>query len=711
MKIAKLFLSFIFLLQGFHLWAQGEANENYYLGEVNAFSKIPINSHWDYYSKGSVSFDSLERQAHWQKANPAFLQDAKGKPLQWSGIGWFKQTFTVPDSLIGKSIALKMGHLGASEIHVDGKLVMRYGDVFAHAGVGSFVPRVPFSATLNNSKTHTLLVRYATHDFDKIIKPRSFTGFSLSLAPLSQSYLQPTNIYTQLVFSTTLYISFCLFFFIVFLFYPKRIASLMTALFFANFAVLFGLISMGIHSTDIVVFSWTNLGWKSAIAMVSGWGLFMNYAIHYGKLPRRSWWVVPIMLGNIAGIFFPQFLYPFFYINALVLLETWRIIILNVRDKKAGGWILAIGKFTGDLLFLLFISGMVQFQQPFIAKVGSYLSDLIGPLTLGLHLAWEFGSSNHSLQEQLSQVQKLSKENLEKEQEKQHILATQNETLEQQVEERTAELKASQAQLIQSEKLASLGELTAGIAHEIQNPLNFVNNFAEVSAEMLVEMKEELKSGRTPEAIHIADDLEVNLQKINHHGQRASNIVKGMLEHSRASSGTKQPTDLNALADEYLRLAYYGLRAKDSSFNATMETHFDASLPKIEIIPQDIGRVLLNLINNAFYAVNEKAKQDIEGYEPTVTVSSAVIGDKVEIRVKDNGNGIPEAIRDKIFQPFFTTKPTGQGTGLGLSLAHDIVVKGHGGTIEVHSTADQGTDFIIQLKTIFKQPQHVVLLR
>jgi len=274
------------------------------------------------------------------------------------------------------------------------------------------------------------------------------------------------------------------------------------------------------------------------------------------------------------------------------------------------------------------------------------------------------------------------------------------------LEKSLEELKTTQSQLIQSEKMASLGELTAGIAHEIQNPLNFVNNFAEVSAEMLGEMKDELKAGNTAEAIEIADDLEQNLSKINHHGQRASSIVKGMLEHSRVSTGAKEPTDINAVADEYLRLAYHGLRAKDNSFNATIETHFDPDLPLVSVIPQDIGRVLLNLINNAFYAVAEKAKQGIEGYSPAVTVSTrwlsvntersrsaAEAENAIEISVQDNGNGIPESIRDKIFQPFFTTKPTGQGTGLGLSLAYDIVVKGHGGTLEVDSTEEHGTIF------------------
>ena len=276
----------------------------------------------------------------------------------------------------------------------------------------------------------------------------------------------------------------------------------------------------------------------------------------------------------------------------------------------------------------------------------------------------------------------------------------------QELEQTLSLLKSTQAQLIQSEKLASLGELTAGIAHEIQNPLNFVNNFAEVSAEMLGEMKDELKAGNTAEAIEIADDLQQNLSKINHHGQRASSIVKGMLEHSRVSTGVKEPTDLNALADEYLRLAYHGLRAKDNSFNATIETHFDPDLLLVSVIPQDIGRVLLNLISNAFYAVHQRAT-DVEtlhatslqqpAYQPTVTVSTQKTGDQIIIKVQDNGNGIPEFIREKIFQPFFTTKPTGQGTGLGLSLAYDIVTKGHGGSLEVDSTAEHGTIFSIKI--------------
>ncbi len=273
------------------------------------------------------------------------------------------------------------------------------------------------------------------------------------------------------------------------------------------------------------------------------------------------------------------------------------------------------------------------------------------------------------------------------------------------------ELKAAQAQLIQAEKMASLGELTAGIAHEIQNPLNFVNNFSEVSKELLDEMKTELDLGNKVDAKDLADDVIQNLEKIAHHGKRADAIVKGMLQHSRSSSAEKEPTDINALVDEYLRLCYHGLRAKDKSlsagqagFNATIKTDFDDTIEKINIIPQDIGRVILNLITNAFYAVTERKKLTPEEYDPTVSVSTKKIGDRVEIKVADNGNGIPQKVLDKIFQPFFTTKPTGQGTGLGLSLSYDIV-KAHGGEIKVETKPAragtdgewEGTTFIIQL--------------
>ncbi|MDF2432252.1 MAG: hypothetical protein JWP44_1883, partial [Mucilaginibacter sp.] len=289
-------------------------------------------------------------------------------------------------------------------------------------------------------------------------------------------------------------------------------------------------------------------------------------------------------------------------------------------------------------------------------------------------------------------------------------IETQRDSLEEQrnyLVKTLSELKVTQAQLIQSEKMASLGELTAGIAHEIQNPLNFVNNFSEVNLEMITELKEERQKNEKDEKLQndLIEDILTNLQKISHHGKRADFIVKGMLLHSRTHSGERQLTNINILADEFLKLSFHGFRAKDKSFAADMVTHFDHNLPRMNVIQQDVGRVLLNLFNNAFYAVNQKLKTAGPGYKPTVEVSTEFLSSSTGsgtliIKVKDNGVGIPDAIKAKIMQPFFTTKPTGEGTGLGLSLTYDMVVKGHGGSVNVESTEGEGSEFTITLPAV-----------
>ena len=386
-------------------------------------------------------------------------------------------------------------------------------------------------------------------------------------------------------------------------------------------------------------------------------------------------------------------------------------LLFKFRKKASGAKravIIGLGLFAFSYIILLIIMILG------VTGISKYLNGvqiLIFPVFLLIYVAlW--------LKETLIKEREKAEEVIKVTQEKEKLLKEQNINLEREVAKRTEalnnsleNLKATQTQLIQSEKMASLGELTAGIAHEIQNPLNFVNNFSEVSNELIDEMNEEIAKGDLEEAKAIAKDIKQNLEKINHHGKRADSIVKGMLQHSRASSGEKEPTDLNVLADEYLRLAYHGLRAKDKSFNATLETDFDSSIGKISVVPQDLGRVILNLITNAFYAVKEKSSfansskeasaklEDSEDdtYEPTVTVSTKKTKEGIEISVKDNGNGIPEEIKEKIFQPFFTTKPTGQGTGLGLSMSYDIVTKGHGGNLKVETEEGKGTTFCINL--------------
>ena len=356
------------------------------------------------------------------------------------------------------------------------------------------------------------------------------------------------------------------------------------------------------------------------------------------------------------------------------------------------------------LILLGFLSDFLKLITPnFYIQIKSYIS-----FAFAVAITWMVAMIMKSNRQQ--KALETERKKTREEEERGKFIASQKDELEVLVKERTpeivkqkeelqnalTELREAQAQLIQSEKMASLGELTAGIAHEIQNPLNFVNNFSEINTELLDEMKNELLANNKEEAISIANDIKENEQKINHHGKRADAIVKGMLQHSRISSGAKEPTDINALADEYLRLSYHGLRAKDKSFNATMKTDFDETIGKMNIVPQDLGRVILNLITNAFYAVTEKKKLQPNGYEPTVIVSTKKANSKVEIKVKDNGNGIPKNIVDKIFQPFFTTKPTGEGTGLGLSLSYDII-KAHGGEIKVQTIEGEETAFEIIL--------------
>jgi signal transduction histidine kinase len=367
---------------------------------------------------------------------------------------------------------------------------------------------------------------------------------------------------------------------------------------------------------------------------------------------------------------------------------------------------LSIGYIYADVIFFLHEFYKYPFSEFFATLVGwDNIIQLVCFLWLVFIFFWLLFKRYQKLDQQLIQSS-LDKERLAKEREieRSQLIEKQNAELEEKVEARTAQLKQSvedlkntQRQLIQSEKMASLGELTAGIAHEIQNPLNFVNNFSEVSIELLEELEAGLMRNDKEEAIDLAGDVKQNLEKIQYHGKRADFIVKGMLQHSRTSTGEKQLTNINVLADEFLKLSYHGLRAKDKNFNAEMVTDFDETIAQVNIVQQDIGRVFLNLFNNAFYAVNKKRETAGESYKPVVEVSTSANDGFIVVTVKDNGVGIPDDIKDKILQPFFTTKPTGEGTGLGLSISYDIVVKGNGGKLDLKSKGGEFTEFRIQL--------------
>jgi two-component system, NtrC family, sensor kinase len=446
---------------------------------------------------------------------------------------------------------------------------------------------------------------------------------------------------------------------------------------------------------------------------------FITYALVLTALAALSTLFVYNFPNNVVA-------YKEFFSELATRLTYLPLFIINILLVKEGH---ANAKFSFIATAPLFCLWLIRFiigSFYFFGEV-SIMQSVVGNFSTieGFCLTWLIVVFSGALVSRYNQYRNRSIANvIEKEQrekeieiERNKLIEQQKENLEIQVKERTAELnqsldtlKATQTQLIQSEKLASLGELTAGIAHEIQNPLNFVNNFSELSVDLSNELKEEMLKIDIPEKdkeyiSELLTDLSQNQAKINHHGKRASSIVKGMLEHSRASTGVKELSDINALADEYLRLSYHGLRAKDKSFNADFKTNFDENLPKISIIQQDIGRVLLNLINNAFYAVNQRKQLSeslklSESYTPSVFLTTQLVDNQIVIKVKDNGMGMSDSIKAKVFQPFFTTKPTGQGTGLGLSLAYDIVTKGHGGALEVESTEGVGTEFIIKLPYI-----------
>jgi signal transduction histidine kinase len=390
-------------------------------------------------------------------------------------------------------------------------------------------------------------------------------------------------------------------------------------------------------------------------------------------------------------------------------IEILRVLFLAIKRKKNNAWVIGAGVcvFTVGILSLI-IYGLAGGQVNSIYVILILLFSI--PLSMSIYLARSSSQTNKNLETQLATVKQLSEEAIEKEKtaaklaiETQLVRAenerkTQELEYAKEIEKAYTELKSTQAQLIHSEKMASLGELTAGIAHEIKNPLNFVNNFSEVSRELLDEIKTELKNKNDDAAIQLIEDLKQNLDKINQHGKRADSIVKGMLLHSRGTSGEKTLTDINDLLDQYVNLAYHGMRATNKDFNIKIEKDYDNSIEKINVVPQDISRVFLNIINNACYAAYDRKRKSVDNnFSPTLKVSTENLKDKVEIRIGDNGNGIPADILDKIFQPFFTTKPTGEGTGLGLSLSYDIVTKIHNGDLRVESEEGKFTEFIITI--------------
>ncbi len=687
---------------------------------------ITLNKDWRY-QKG----DNKE----W--ANPAFndsswkqlslynlnMPDGKHAIANRGEIVWFRKQIKA-DSTLNKAVVINIYQLGASEIYLDGKLIHQLGKV------SSDINQVIFNNTpyaqilelpLEKGKEQVLAVRYVNAQYKFPIYTNTNGFLRIAVSTLSNSNSRDViknniiarnrqnlnNWYITLGIAILMFIIFLSFF----LFFPSEKINLYFAssLFFLILFIIGVIWTFGYQSNQF----WIRCCYCIAVVVSYIISLYCIYKIFNQRIDIFLKTILFLALVTIGCYFLysPDILAPMWAILAFV--ANIRIALKSWKTNRVGSFLFISSSLISIIYWSLIVLSSIGLIQINLEEFIPF-AFMLQPIVLSVYLGYAFGKRSQELRLNLERVQKLSKE-------KESILSLQNETLEIQVQERTAslnqsikDLKSTQSQLIQSEKMASLGELTAGIAHEIQNPLNFVNNFSEVNKELLVELKDEIKKGNLDGVNAIADDVISNEEKINHHGKRADAIVKGMLQHSSSGSGKKELTNINALADEYLRLAYHGLRAKDKSFNATMKTDFDETIGNINIIPQDIGRVILNLITNAFYVVDEKKKASAEKssfenltslYEPTVSVSTKKVGDKVEIKVADNGNGIPQKILDKIFQPFFTTKPTGQGTGLGLSLSYDIV-KAHGGELKVETKEGEGlpagqagSTFIIQIPT------------
>ena len=649
--------------------------------------------------------------AVWQKISPEVNVTRLPITAQYN-MGWLRiKLHIAPD--LRRTAALLIGQSPALEIYLDGRLIAKRGtiDNRAKTGHGYLDEFDPVQLPLTDAPEQVLAIRFAHQTglnyLDRKLFLPIFRARFVNTPQLIYSLNSAKFIQLSVLMGIGVLILLAVMHSVLFRYNNKNRGNLYFACYAFSYAIF--LINPFTcyfpQSTALVlfvIFVCSPCYIFSALLAIKALYILFKFQVD---------WFYNVLIGiciafTLIWIFTDDiFGYTMWGLILLVtVFELW-LTIKAAKNKKRGAFIVAGGFFI--TLIGVFLNVYIQNTPSaslILFVISTLLATLGAPLGISIFLGREFALDSLLLQVKLNQVEELSEKTIRQELEKQALLANQNEVLELQVAERTAalnrsltDLKATQTQLIQSEKMASLGELTAGIAHEIQNPLNFVNNFSDVNTELIGEMKQEIDKGDLDEIKAIATDIEENSKKINQHGKRAAAIVNGMLQHCKSGSGTKEPTNINALAGECMHLAYHGLRAKDKSFNAELVTHFDETLPPINVIPQDMVRVMINLFNNAFYAVNQKAKHSGEGYIPEVSVTTLSKKDGVIIRVKDNGIGIPEAIKDKIMQPFFTTKPTGEGTGLGLSLTYDMVVNGHGGVLTVDTKENKYSIFTIQL--------------
>lgn len=682
-------------------------NEVIQLGQLDGWRYMPGNL-------PNGAEPSLET-SEWQRLKPFELGEEQ---LNEAGAidGWFRFKFRLDSTFADTPLFWRMGTWGAIDLYIDGVLVNRYGKTSSSRSdfVGYNPLNKPAKFAVLEPNRDYLLAIYTTDYLTSIVGSTTQT-IQVRYDPLirltveSYNELIARNVSSNHFWDGALMFAvgmLCLIFWVLVFQNSKQEMLYLIAL--TTTVVTVGVVfraSILQHSVNLLLNSVFTFVWQFSVISYIGLIVYVLYKYVAEKTIFKLWHLfVAVGVVSVVGWYFSTAVLLFGYIMVCGLL--FLVLLVRYRAKIHGANSYLVGGSITISLVALSVLTMDFLQVDYGIHVGSFLLLVFYgmiPLCMLMYINRRFRDTLVEVQEHSLKVEQLSNE-------KQDLLRTQNERLESEVAERTFELnrsldelKRAQEQLIVSEKMASLGQLTAGIAHEIKNPLNFVTNFSDLTRELVMEAREEMANlGLSPDQVDrfepILGDIEMNVSKIHEHGKRADSIVKGMLQHSRGKAGERQDVELNELIHEYLNLAYHGLRAQDQSFNVTLVTDFDPSLGHVDIVPQDFSRAILNLVNNACFAADQKKRSGTEpGFKPTVTVTTIRHDDTVEIKVHDNGTGIPDHIKAKIFEPFFTTKPTGVGTGLGLSLTYEIIVNQHGGSLEVNSKPGDFTEFRIIL--------------
>jgi len=709
MNRLPLFIFFLLLIIG-RASAQEPAGRSLTLDSIPK-GGIILNSGWKFMPGDNPEWMHPEFiDSGWETVDPT-LELHHLTEVRSSGIVWFRLKLDIAPDLRRKSVGMFISGYGAMEIYVNGKASYNFGIPAKDykSEETRFFTNNLYTLDFDSTSALAIAVRYSFNKQNLYIKfANKRPLLKIELKDINQGIaesLQENNFESTLrTIQVSFYLPLGLLLLFLFVSFRPQKEYLYAGVFCVSLflAILFHILAL----TEPVTVNRSNSFLLVTQVMYIIGAISFIHSIYVLYRMKKSFFFYLIVVYGLFTIPFyfisydqSGFVNAFFF--PVINLEFLRLNLIAVYRRRKG----AVSLLITSIVFALTIISYIYFainHHNSLASLFQGISFIIPGLGLSIFYAGEFARTAIGEKRRTIEVEKLSKEMLEKEREKQQLLEQQNETLEKQVAERTEalqksiqDLKSTEKQLIQREKMASLGELTAGIAHEIQNPLNFVNNFSELNIELIGELKSDIKAGALNNAEKIADDLRSNNEKITFHGKRADSIVKGMLQHSRHNTGKKEPTDINQLTEECLRLSYHGMRAKDKSFNAKTYTELNGNLPRINVVTQDIGRVIINLMTNAFYSVMKKAKNATDTYQPEVKVTTRIKDDKVMISILDNGNGIPEETLDKIFNPFFTTKPAGEGTGLGLSISYEIINKGHGGEVKVESKEGEFAEFTL----------------